>query len=73
METLAEIYCVEKLNEYTLPLTYQKIEKHQREYKELVTKLKHAKCHIKYFCGGRITTQLIFMFNKIVMPTILQK
>ena len=46
-ENLADIYCVNEWDEDTFPLTYRMINKYQRKYKELVSKLKNASYHTK--------------------------
>ena len=72
-ENLAEIYCVYKLDGDTFPLKYQNIEKYQRKYRKMIAKMKRAKYHTKYVCGGGKVTKLICKGNKIIMITILLK
>ena len=69
--TLAEIYGVHKLDRYTLPLTYQTIEKYQRKLKNLVEKMKSANYHAKSFRGGGNTNILIYKNDKFSVPKIL--
>ena len=72
-EQLAESYGVGQLDGNTFPLTYRKINKHQRKDKELVEKLKCANYHTKYFREGRNMFMLIYNNYKNFVPTILQK
>ena len=57
-ETLAGIYCVDKLDYEMLPLKYVMINKYQ-EYKELVDKIKQLNYQNKCFCEGGKLTHLI--------------
>ena len=72
METLADSYCVDKLDISTLPLTYQIIWRYQQKEKWLVAKPKQENYHTQYFCGGGILTLWIFRSDEIVIPKILQ-
>ena len=72
-ENLADNYCVKKMDNNKFPLTYQNIDKYQQKDKYPVAKLKLENYHNKYFCGGVITTNLICLGVKMVMPMIIQK
>ena len=49
------------------------IDKYQHKDKELLSKLKRANYHTKYFRGVEIFTKLICRSDKIVIQIILQK
>ena len=57
---VSESYSVDKLDIDTFPLTYQNIDKYQHKDKNMVGKLKLAKYHTKYFCGGGNTFIIIY-------------
>ena len=72
-ENLSEIYCIDKVDGVTFPLTYLIIDKYQHKDKEMLDKLRREKYHTKYFCGVRKVIQLICISGKFVVPTIIQK
>ena len=47
-------------------------DKHQQKYNELVDYLEHTNYSTKYFCGGRMITQLICRSDKVVLQNYLQ-
>ena len=72
-ENLAHDYCIKKMGNKTFSLTYQNIDKYQQKDKDPVAKQKMENYQNKYFCGGVITTQLICLGVKMVIPEIIQK
>ena len=58
-ETMSEIYDIEELPEGTFPLSFNLIDRYQREEPFLTGKIKCAEFTNGYFRGGRNTIDLI--------------
>ena len=68
-----ESYFVDKLDSNIFPLTYRTIDKYQPKTRNMAEKLKRAKHHTKYFCGGVNKFMLICKIDKIEVTKILRK
>ena len=72
-ETMLELYYIVELPEGTFPLSFNLIDRYQREDPFLTEKLKCVEYKKGYFCGGRSTIDIITYKDKIVTPQKLQK
>ena len=72
-KTISELYNIKELPEGMFPLSFNLIDRYQREDPFLIEKLKCAEFTKDSFRGGRNTIDLITHKDKIVIPQKLQK
>ena len=72
-ETMSEIYDIEELPDGTFTLSFNLIDRNQREEPFLTEKLNCEKYEKCYFRGGLNTIELVTYEDKIVIPQKLQK
>ena len=72
-ETMSELYYIGELLEGMFPLSFNLVDRYQKEEPFLTEKLNCTTYQKGYFRGGRNTIQLVKYRNKIVIPQKLQK
>ena len=73
METISELYDIDKLPYVTFLLSFNLVDRYQREDPFLTEKLKCVKYQKGSFCGGQNTIELVTYEDKIVIPQKIQK